>query len=146
LIGVMARLSSRRKLSAHSLDIDIEERDPVHQAAREVVGALVENHWSLHAAALVVALRRLCEAAADRAVECLTLWSLTSEVSCRAQRLIQPRSLGDCRTLSLLCASERLGSRPARDTAALASHRRQALRRAPGLLDSLRDTNKRKGR
>ncbi|MGO9901517.1 MAG: hypothetical protein ACLP0J_17960 [Solirubrobacteraceae bacterium] len=70
LIGVMARLSSQRKLSAHSLDIDNEERNPVHQAAREVVGALVENHWSLYSAAILVALRRLCEAVADEAVEC----------------------------------------------------------------------------
>jgi hypothetical protein len=66
----MARLSSRRKLSAHSLDVDIEERDPVRQAAREVVGALVENHWALYSATILVALRRLCEAVADEAVEC----------------------------------------------------------------------------
>ncbi len=69
LVGVMLRLS-RRKLGAQKLNTDIEERDPVHQAAREVVAALVENHWSLHAASIVVALRRLCEAVADEAVEC----------------------------------------------------------------------------
>jgi hypothetical protein len=70
LIGVMARLSSQRKLSADSLNINIKERDPVNKAAREVVGALVENHWALYSATILVALRRLCEAVADEAVEC----------------------------------------------------------------------------
>ncbi len=52
---------------AHSLDIDIKEHDPVYQAAREVVQAVAENRWSLHAAAVVVALHRLCEALEGKA-------------------------------------------------------------------------------
>ena len=44
-----------------SLQLDIRERDPVHQVAREVVDALIDSRWSLHAATVVVALRRLCE-------------------------------------------------------------------------------------
>ena len=43
------------------LDVDSEDHDPVHRVAREVVGALIETRWSLHAASVVVALRRLCE-------------------------------------------------------------------------------------
>lgn len=43
-------------------DFDIADRDPIHQAAREVVRALVANHWSLSAAAFVVALHRLRDA------------------------------------------------------------------------------------
>ena len=41
---------------AHSLDIDIKEHDPVYQAAQKVVQAVAENRWSLHAAAVVIAL------------------------------------------------------------------------------------------
>jgi hypothetical protein len=51
-----------KAVRAHSLDIEIKEHDPVYQAAREVVQAVAENRWSLHAAAVVVALHRLCEA------------------------------------------------------------------------------------
>jgi hypothetical protein len=40
------------------------EHDPVYQAAREVVQALIETRWSLQAAAVVVALRRLCDTVA----------------------------------------------------------------------------------
>ena len=48
------------------MGIEIESHDPVHHAAREVVKALVETRWSLEAAVVVVALRRLCEAVAAR--------------------------------------------------------------------------------
>jgi len=40
---------------------DLPERDPLHRAAGEVVRALIESRWSLHAAVVVVALRELCE-------------------------------------------------------------------------------------
>ena len=50
--------------------LEIEGRDPVDHAAREVVRALIGTRWSLEAAVVVVALRRLCEAVAAR--ECLT--------------------------------------------------------------------------
>jgi hypothetical protein len=49
-----------------SLKIEMESHDPVHHAAREVVNALIETRWSLEAAVVVVALRRLCEAVAAR--------------------------------------------------------------------------------
>ena len=56
-----------RAVRAHGLDIDIKEHDPVYQAARKVVQALAENRWSLHAAVVVVALHRLCEALEGKA-------------------------------------------------------------------------------
>ena len=56
-----------KAVRAHSLDIDIKEHDPVYRAAREVVQAVAENRWSLHAAAVVVALHRLCEALEGKA-------------------------------------------------------------------------------
>jgi len=39
-----------------------DKSDSIHQAAQELVRALDANRWSLHAAAIVVALHRLSEA------------------------------------------------------------------------------------
>ena len=50
------------ELEDHSSHLDIAECDPIHHAAHEVVAALIESRWSLTAAVVVVALRRLCEA------------------------------------------------------------------------------------
>jgi hypothetical protein len=41
--------------------LDINEHEPVYRAARDVVQALIQTRWSLHAATVVVALRRLCD-------------------------------------------------------------------------------------
>ena len=46
--------------------LEIEGRDPVDHAAPEVVRALIGTRWSLEAAVVVVALRRLCGAVAAR--------------------------------------------------------------------------------
>jgi hypothetical protein len=50
------------ELEARRSYVDVAECDPVHRAAHEVVAALIESRWSLSAAVVVVALRRLCEA------------------------------------------------------------------------------------
>ena len=55
--------------NSRNSDIDIAEHDPVHHAARELVKALIETRWSLHAATFVVALCRLCEAVTGKKVD-----------------------------------------------------------------------------
>ena len=55
------REATASDVGAEEPDVDSEDHDPVHRVAREVVGALIETRWSLHAASVVVALRRLCE-------------------------------------------------------------------------------------
>ena len=58
-----------REPNSRNSDIDIAEHDPVHHAARELVKALIETRWSLHAATFVVALCRLCEAVTGKKVD-----------------------------------------------------------------------------
>ena len=54
--------------NSRNSEIDIAEPDPVHRAARDLVKALIESRWSLHAATVVVALCRLCEAVTGKKV------------------------------------------------------------------------------
>ncbi|MGA2926167.1 MAG: hypothetical protein ABSG43_09260 [Solirubrobacteraceae bacterium] len=61
----MIHLSTAERLDTDKLVLELAEPDPVHQAAREVVHAVLDSCWTLDAAAVVVALRRLCDTVLD---------------------------------------------------------------------------------
>jgi len=69
-------------------DVELDDRgnDPVNRAARELVGALIDSRWSLEAAAVVVALRHLCETVEGVEVDTmLASWRLRGRVATGGQ-------------------------------------------------------------
>ena len=71
----------------------IDEHDPIHRAARELVRALIETRWSLEAAAVVVGLRRLCETVEGKEIDALLgTWQFRERIG-QAAPAFAPRLL-----------------------------------------------------
>jgi len=63
-------------------DVEASRRDPINHAARELVNALIDNRWSLEAAAVVVALRRLYETVEGKDVDAMfASWRLRGRIA-----------------------------------------------------------------
>jgi hypothetical protein len=74
---------------------ETEQHDPIDRAARELVKALVDTRWSLQAAVVVVALRRLCETVEGEEIDALfPSWQSMERIANPGQRLQPSPTLG----------------------------------------------------
>ena len=73
-----------------ALEAEVRQHDPINRAARELVKALIDTHWSLEAAAVVVALRRVCETVESKQIDALFPSWQSMERIANARRRFQP--------------------------------------------------------